>query len=122
MICTCKGDEHPQSIVQLCQCRCIRNNQDGFQLYFVSSQVYLQKILLTRPELLSIMYHYMSPRICVLIFQIHNFLHNLNLRLRSMSPPMSMSPVPIHNISRVRPVMSMITMYIILVLMMAGAT
>jgi hypothetical protein len=84
--------------------------------------MYLEKGSLTRPKLLSIMDHYMSPRICLFIFQIHDFLHNLNLRLRSMSPPMSMSPVPIHNISRVRPVMSMITMYIILVLMMAGAT
>jgi hypothetical protein len=101
MICTSKCDEHPQSIVQLCQCRCIRNDQDGFQLYLVSSEMYLQKRSLTRPELLSIMYHYMSPRICVLIFQIHNFLYNLNLRLRSMSPPVSMPSVPILNISRV---------------------
>jgi hypothetical protein len=122
MVCTSKCDEHPQSIVQLCQCRCIRNNQDGFQFYLVSSELYLEKRSLTRPELLSIMDHYMSPRICLLIFQVYHLLDNLNLRLRSMSPPMSMPPMPILNISRVRPVVSMITMYIILVLMMAGAT
>lgn len=121
MICTCKGDEHPQSIIQLCQCGCVRNDQDGFQLYFVSSQVYLQKGSLTRPKLLGIMYYYMSPRICLLIFQVHIFLDNLDLRLRSMSPPM-MPTMPILYISRVRPVMSMISMYMILVLMNAGAT
>jgi hypothetical protein len=122
VICTSKCDEHSQSIVQLGQCRCVRYDQDGFQLYFVSSQVYLQKRSLTRPKLLSIMDHYMSPSICLLIFQVYHFLDNLDLRLRSMSPPMSMSPVPILNFSRVRPVMSMVTMYIILVLMMSRAT
>jgi len=66
------------------------------------------------------MYYYMSPRVCLLIFQVHIFLDNLDLRLRSMSPPM-MPTMPILYISRVRPVMTMVTMYIILVLMMARA-
>ena len=64
--------------------------------------------------------YYMSPRVCLLIFQVHIFLDNLDLRLRSMSPPM-MPTMPILYISRVRPVMTMVTMYIILVLMMARA-
>ena len=67
------------------------------------------------------MYYYMSPRIYILIFQVHIFLDNLDLRLRSLSPPM-MPTMPNLYISRVRPVMTMISMHKILVLMNAGAT
>ena len=60
---------------------------------------------------------YMGPCIWILIFEIHPFLDNLDLRLCLMSPPMPMPSMAVLDIPRMRPVMTMIAMHMILILM-----
>lgn len=66
--------------------------------------------------------HHMSSRICLFIFEIHHLLDNFYLRLRAMPPPVPVSSVPIFDVPRVRSMMTMTTVYMILMLMMARAT